>query len=161
MQMKTPSRSAIRFTPGMEFTKRNVLNRTATIYDPLGNLAPYVVRAKLVIQKAWIEAADWDDPLPPGKMEVMVPRIHRSRLDQNSTMFERQIFHSSQNLLHMFSNASEAAYEAAVYIRQEYSDGSITARLIIGSMIRLSPFKAMSIPQFKLKGAVIGLRLTI
>ena len=45
------------------FTKRNVLKKTATIYDPLGFLAPYVVTAKLLIQQASIEAADWDDPL--------------------------------------------------------------------------------------------------
>ena len=59
----------------------------------------------------------------------------------------------------MFSDASEAAYTAAVYIRHEYSDGSITARLI-GLKTRLSPLKAMSIPQLELMGAVIGLRLT-
>ena len=40
------------FTPDMEFTKRNVLKKTATIYDPLGFLAPYVVRTKLLIQQA-------------------------------------------------------------------------------------------------------------
>ena len=57
------------FTPDMEFTKRNVLKKTATIYDPLGFLAPYVVRAKLLIQQAWITAADWDDPLPDHHQE--------------------------------------------------------------------------------------------
>ena len=45
-------------TPKIKLTKRNVLKKTATIYDPLGFLAPYVVRAKLLIQKAWMEAAD-------------------------------------------------------------------------------------------------------
>ena len=37
------------FTPDMAFTKRNVLKKTATIYDHLGFLAPYVVRAKHLI----------------------------------------------------------------------------------------------------------------
>ena len=41
-----------RFTPDTEFTKRNVLKKTATIYDHLGFLAPYVVRTKLLIQQA-------------------------------------------------------------------------------------------------------------
>lgn len=57
------------FTPDMEFTKRNVLKKTATIYDPLDFLAPYVVRAKLLTEQAWIEAADWDDPLPDHHQE--------------------------------------------------------------------------------------------
>ena len=39
------------FTLDMEFTKRNVLKKTPTIYDPLGFLVPYVVRAKLLIQQ--------------------------------------------------------------------------------------------------------------
>lgn len=57
------------FTPDMELTKRNVLKKTAAIYDPLGFLAPYVVRAELLIQQAWIEAADWDSPLPDHQQE--------------------------------------------------------------------------------------------
>ena len=44
------------FTPDMEFTKRNVLKKTATIYDRLGFLVSYVVRAKILKQQARIEA---------------------------------------------------------------------------------------------------------
>ena len=43
---------------GFEFTKRNVLRRTAAVYDPLGFLSPFVIRSKLLIQKAWLEARD-------------------------------------------------------------------------------------------------------
>ena len=49
---------------GFKFTKGNVLRRTATVYDPLGFLLPYVIRSKLLIQKAWLEAQDWDELLP-------------------------------------------------------------------------------------------------
>ena len=34
------------------------------IYDPLGLLSPYIIRAKMLIQQAWLEAIEWDDPLP-------------------------------------------------------------------------------------------------
>ena len=34
---------------GFEFTKRNVLKKTATVYDPLGVLSPYVIRSKLLM----------------------------------------------------------------------------------------------------------------
>ena len=56
-------------TPEIELTKRNVLKKTATIYDPLGFLAPYVVRAKILIQQAWVEADGWDVPLPVHHQE--------------------------------------------------------------------------------------------
>ena len=49
---------------GFEFTKRNVLGRTASVYDPLGFLSPYVIRPKLLIQKAWLETRDWNELLP-------------------------------------------------------------------------------------------------
>ena len=42
-----------------EFTQRNVLRRTAAVYDALGFLSSYVIRSKLLIQKAWPEARDW------------------------------------------------------------------------------------------------------
>ena len=37
---------------GFEFTKNNVLRRTASVYDPLGFLSPNAIRSKLLIQKA-------------------------------------------------------------------------------------------------------------
>ena len=85
----------------------------------------------------------------------MVPRIHRS-----TSMFGRQTFHRSQNLPIHVLDASEAAYATAVYICHEYSESSVTARLI-ESKTRLSPLKATSIPRLELMGAVTGLRLTI
>ena len=46
-----------------EYTKRNVLKKTAALFDPLGFLGPFVVKAKLFVQQAWVEALQWDDPL--------------------------------------------------------------------------------------------------
>ena len=149
-------------TPETELTKRKVLKKTATIFDPLGFLAPYVVRAKILIQQAWVEATGWDVPLPGhhqkqwkswfeesiGLQGIRIPRCLK---DRHSTAVKAS--------LHTFSDASEAAYAAAVYIRHEYEDKSITTRLV-GSKTRLSPLKAMSIPRLELMGAVIGLRLT-
>ena len=37
-------------------TKRNVLKKTASIYDPFGFLTPFIVRAKMLMQEAWMEA---------------------------------------------------------------------------------------------------------
>lgn len=53
----------------VELTKRNVLKKTATNYDPRGFLAPYVKSAKCLIQRAWIEAGDCDVLLPAHHKE--------------------------------------------------------------------------------------------
>ena len=52
--------------PAKEFvyTKRNVLRCTATIFDPLGFLAPFILLAKLMMQQAWVQGMSWDDNLP-------------------------------------------------------------------------------------------------
>lgn len=34
------------------YTKRGLLSRIATLFDPLQYLAPYIIRAKLVLQEA-------------------------------------------------------------------------------------------------------------
>ena len=40
-------------------TKRNELKKTASIYDPFGFLTPFVVRAKMLMEEAWMEAIRW------------------------------------------------------------------------------------------------------
>ncbi|XP_029166208.1 uncharacterized protein LOC114937014 [Nylanderia fulva] len=44
-------------------TKRFILSQTAKLYDPLGWLAPVVVRAKIMFQTIWLRHLDWDQPL--------------------------------------------------------------------------------------------------
>ena len=144
---------------GFEFTKRNVLRRTASVYDPLGFLSPYVIRSKLLIQKAWLEARDWDELLPtPHQREwtkwfreledLELVKIPRCLKDPSPKVEELSI--------HTFSDASKNPYTAVVYARHVYEDGNITARLIM-SKSRLSPLKTVSIPRLELLGALIGL----
>ena len=54
--------------------------------------------------------------------------------------------------LHGFSNASEDAYAAVLYVRSQDRDGSIGISLVIAKS-RLSPIKRLSIPCLKLCGA--------
>ena len=46
-----------------KFTRRDFLKRIATLFDPLGFLSPFTVRAKILMQEIWIAGTDWDDPL--------------------------------------------------------------------------------------------------
>ena len=149
-------------TPEIELTKRNVLKKTASIYDPLSFLAQCVVRAKILIQQASVKAAGWDVPLPVHHQEQWKSWFQESTdlegIRIPRCLKERQCT-AVKASLHMFSDASDAAYAAAVYIRLEYEDQSTTTRWVC-SKTRLSPLKAMSIPRTELIGAVIGLRLT-
>ena len=53
-----------RLLDDFEITKRNVLKKIATVFDPLDLINSYVMRAKVLMQQAWIEAIGWDESLP-------------------------------------------------------------------------------------------------
>ncbi|XP_029178446.1 uncharacterized protein LOC114946187 [Nylanderia fulva] len=55
---------SIRPRPVTDLTKRRVLAETARLFDPMGWLAPVVIRAKILIQTTWLQRLDWDSPLP-------------------------------------------------------------------------------------------------
>jgi len=46
-----------------EWTKRNFLSKIVTLFDPLGLLAPFLIRAKMLMQEVWIHGLDWDERL--------------------------------------------------------------------------------------------------
>ena len=61
-------------------TKREVLQETAKVFDPLGLLQPVTVAAKILIQELWQEGIDWDDPLSPSldqKWYILAKEIYR------------------------------------------------------------------------------------
>ena len=136
-------------------TKRNVLKKTASIYDPFGFLTPFVVRAKILMQEAWMEAFGWDEELPDHFKiewkrwfeELGALRISRC-LKEDKKLRDVTI--------HTFSDASEKAYAAASYIRHEYEDGTVSTRLVAAKS-KLAPLKVMSIPRLEFMGALTGL----
>ena len=45
----------------LQITKRNVLRKIATVFDPLGFISPFVVIAKMLLQELWSRGYGWDD----------------------------------------------------------------------------------------------------
>ena len=145
-----------------QLTKRNFLRKIAMLFDPLGFLAPYVIRAKLLLQEMWISGLDWDDPLDQSQArqakkwfeeltelsDVQVPRCLQLNSDVETVT------------LYTFTDASGNAYGAATYARYQYKDGTISTSLV-ASKTRVAPLSATSVPRLELMGAVLGLRLAL
>ena len=47
--------------PGFQTTKRNVLRKVATIFEPLGFACSYVIMAKILLHELWMRGYDWND----------------------------------------------------------------------------------------------------
>ena len=143
-------------------TKREGLKHTARLYDLLGLLTPVTIRAKIMLQELWQKKYSWDIPLPYDLQQ----RWHEIASDINcvsSEVFDRYLFKNdvTQNLatctdettLHVFVDASMAAYGAAVYICR----GNKSA--LVMSKTRVAPLKEFTFPRLELMAAIIGARL--
>ena len=44
-------------------TKRSLLSLASRVFDPMGLISPFTVRAKILFQELWRRGLEWDDPL--------------------------------------------------------------------------------------------------
>jgi hypothetical protein len=54
----------------MTLTKRNILSVSASIFDPLGMLAPVTAKLKSLFQLLCKDKLDWDDVIPKELEEI-------------------------------------------------------------------------------------------
>lgn len=59
---------AVKDPPSMSgpWTRRQLLQVVASIFDPLGLVAPYAIVGKMCLQQSWKEEGGWDEPLSPA-----------------------------------------------------------------------------------------------
>uniref|UniRef100_A0A914V113 Integrase catalytic domain-containing protein n=1 Tax=Plectus sambesii TaxID=2011161 RepID=A0A914V113_9BILA len=141
-----------------QVTKRGVLQTIASTFDPLGLLAPVMLKGKIFFQHLWSEKYEWDDPLPEN-LAVSWKEMMED-WEQNPNFFiPRQISPNTEDARYQlltFVDASKNAYAAVVYIRVE-SENSTHTRLLF-SKNRLAPKKEISLPRLELLAALIGVR---
>ncbi|KAJ8049534.1 hypothetical protein HOLleu_02319 [Holothuria leucospilota] len=53
--------SAVREVHKEELTKRLVLSKISTVFDPLGFLSPFVIQGKILLQEIWVSGISWDE----------------------------------------------------------------------------------------------------
>ena len=148
-----------KYASSLPLTKRSVLKVTAKIYDPMGFLSPLTVEMKILFQELCIEKTNWDSELKGESLRkwksflqdlILIDCYHIPRCYFACQPVDIQ--------LHGFSDASERAYAAVVYIRSTYSDGQVEVRLV-ASKSRVAPIKKQTIPRLELLGALIFARL--
>lgn len=91
-------------------TRRRVVSAVYSLFDPLGFIAPYAMKAKLLLRTLSRKRLGWDDTLEETDKEQWkswlddLPKLHRIRVDH---CFIRKGFGEVKEVrLHLFSDAS-------------------------------------------------------
>ncbi|XP_063993672.1 uncharacterized protein LOC135171214 [Diachasmimorpha longicaudata] len=140
-------------------TKRFVLSETAKIFDPLGLLSPVVIRPKMIMQKIWTLKIGWDTPLPSEVQSEWFQFYDQLHLISKMTFPRLALQEKFREIqLHGFSDASEEAYGACVYLRSVGSNGEVNTALLCAKS-RVAPLKRLTIPKLELCGAQLLIKL--
>ncbi|XP_068987466.1 uncharacterized protein [Bombus flavifrons] len=136
-------------------TKRSMSSVTARIYDPLGLLAPVIVKAKILLQRVWALKLDWDESLP-AELHTEWDRYHIQLPLLNDIRFPRKTLIKAANHIqsHGFCDAIEKAYGACVYLRSTNPEGH-TQSQILTARSKVAPLKSLTIPRLELSGALL------
>lgn len=147
----------------LKFTKRSVLAEIASLYDPLGWLAPVIIRAKIFMQHLWTITLAWDDELPSELLAdwLKIRTDLRNCKNISISRWAKYISNHKHVSLHGFADASENCYVACVYIRTIHTDNSIHTRLLT-SKTKVAPLKQkLTIPKLELCAAHLTAKLLV
>ncbi len=137
-------------------TKRSLLSETSKLFDPLGWLAPVIIKAKILFQGLWQAGLSWDQKLPEDIAKKWLE--FRSELHMlEGIAINRWIGKSFSTVnfeLHGFSDASEKAYAAVIYARMVDQYGVIHVSLLT-SKTRVAPIRPITLPRLELCGLVL------
>ena len=142
-------------------TRRKVISLTASIFDPIGFLAPFIVRAKIFLQSLWKLRQGWDEKVPEEiQQEWSVWQKELQSLAEFSVLrFYRLVMVSPTFIqLQLFGDASEKAFCAVPYFRFGYPSGERQCAFV-AAKTRVAPVKPLSIPRLELQAAVLSVRL--
>ncbi|XP_048586408.1 uncharacterized protein LOC116604491 [Nematostella vectensis] len=144
-------------------TKRSVLSIVYSLFDPLGFIAPYTMKGKLLLQVLTRKQVGWDDPMNPDDSAQWMrwvedlPKLEEVKVDR---CFKPKDFKELKDAqLHVFSDASRQGYSAVAYLRLEDVEGRKHCSFVMGKA-RLAPLREISIPRLELTAAVISVKLS-
>ena len=134
-------------------TKRELLSRVSSTFDPLGLISPLTIRGKMLVKAAWKLKLGWDDPLPE-EFSADWTGLVCDLVQVNSLKFPRTVVCQDINYqLHIFCDASVHAFGAVAYAVIEGSSQLITSKA------RVTPVKTRTLPELELTAIQIGVKL--
>lgn len=141
-------------------TKRFIMSNAFKIFDPLGVLSPVVVLPKIMLQKLWQHKLEWDQPVPQDIKNDWTKFANNVKWLSNLRIPRLALGDSPKSIeLHSFSDASQSAYGACIYLRTISSNDNVTIRLLCAKS-KVAPLKPTSIPRLELCSALVAAKLS-
>ncbi|KAJ8411167.1 hypothetical protein AAFF_G00171730 [Aldrovandia affinis] len=141
-------------------TRRGVLSTVASVYDPLGFVAPFILVGKQILQQMCHDKLSWDDALPDDLRplwEFWLQDLQNLAGVKIKRCYIPSSFEVQRYELHHFSDASVSGYGECSYLRAVSTSNEVHCSLVMGKS-RVAPTKVTTIPRLELSAAVVAVR---
>ena len=143
-------------------TRRGILSTVSSVYDPLGFLSPFILKAKQLLQELCKSRYGWDQVIPQEfarPWHRWMEELNQLREFQVARCIKPDNFDPVETAeLHHFCDASESGYGTVSYLRLTNHQGIIHTSFIFGKA-RVSPLKQITIPRLELTAATLAVKV--
>jgi hypothetical protein len=141
----------------MEQTERNLLSASASIFEPLGLIAPITARIKTIFQLLCKDKLAWDDLIPPKLASIWNKFLEELKslreVRQQRFVFQPNFHSGSRVEIHGFCDSSKELYCAVVYFRFVYNESVKVS--FLAAKTKVAPLKTLTIPRLELLGCLL------
>ncbi|KFD60589.1 hypothetical protein M514_27222 [Trichuris suis] len=143
---------------GYAHTKRQILSLTSHVFDPLGFVAPVTIVARILLQELWISKCEWDEV--PDEDILSKWRAWLSKMGELPSVTVPRLIRRTDSpySLHIFCDASRAAYGAVAYFRSDDVRGNPHVSFLM-ARAKVAPLRHLTIPRLELQGAMLATRI--
>ena len=144
--------------------QRVVLSLVSAVYDPIGLVAPYTVKARLLLEDIWrLIGQQWDDELPPDCVTKFLEWSTELTTLSDITIPRAYFVGEIEALeLHLFDDSSQEVFSAVAFLRAKVTakdSGSTTELAFVFGKARVAPMNAFTIPKLELQASLLASRL--
>ena len=145
------------------FTKRTVLSTIASLWDPLGLCAAFIVKGRLIFQSIVRLKGGWDEQIRDEELMIKWERWRSQIAECKDIILGRDLFPSRPlpNCKFIgFSDGSSVGFGCVIYLRWSNDDESEIDVKFMAAKGKVGPINGNTVPRMELCGALMLARLT-